>query len=300
MRGKSVLITGAARGIGAETARQLAKKGARVALLGLEPEELKQVAAECGPDAVWFEVDVTDREALDRAVSAAVESLGGLDVVVANAGIASGAFVRSMDPDEWERVIDVNLKGVYRTVQACLPHVIERRGYIVNIASMAAIAHAPLLSAYCASKAGVEAFSNALRTEVAHHGVDVGVAYFSWIDTDMVRGMGEHPAQTEMRGTLKGPLGRTTPLPVAIKALVKGIEKRSRIVVTPRWIRLVLPFRGLVQPLAERETKKLMPRIEQVFEQEVAERGARASAPVGAGGAAAVEAESPERATAAS
>ena len=122
-----------------------------------------------------------------------------MDVVVANAGHRRRR-PRALDgPDEWERVIDVNLKGVYRTAHACLPHVIERRGYIVNIASMAAIAHAPMLSAYCATKAGVEAFSNALRTEVAHHGVDVGVAYYSWIDTDMVRGMDDHPAHTALR-----------------------------------------------------------------------------------------------------
>ena len=295
MQGKTVLITGAARGIGAEAARQLAKKGAKVALLGLEPEALKRVAAECGPDAVWFEADVSDRDALDRAVGAEVESLGGLDVVVANAGSAAGAPVRSMDPDEWERVIDVNLKGVYRTVHACLPHVIERRGYVVSVASLAAIVHAPLLSAYCATKAGVEAFSNALRTEVAHLGVDVGVAYYSWIDTDMVRGMDDHPAQTAMRGTLKGPLAKTTPLPVAVKALVKGIERRSRIVVTPRWIRFLLPLRGLVQPVSERDARKVMPEIERIWEQERAQAGLHASAPVGAGGDAALEAESPER-----
>ena len=164
--GKTVFITGGARGIGAETARRLASKGARVALAGLEPEELEKVAAQCGPDAIWFETDVTDWDALERAVSGTVERFGGIDVVLANAGIATGGLVRSTDPAAWERVIEVNLLGVWRTVRTCLPHVIERRGYILPVASLAAAAHAPVLSAYAASKAGVEAFADSLRAEV--------------------------------------------------------------------------------------------------------------------------------------
>ena len=130
LRGKTVLITGAARGIGAESARQLAARGARVALVGLEPEELARVAEQCGPDAAAFEADVTDVDALQRAVEAAVEHFGGIDVVMANAGVAAAGMVRSMDPDAFERTIEVNLLGVWRTVRACLPHVIERRGYV--------------------------------------------------------------------------------------------------------------------------------------------------------------------------
>src|SRR5919201_982889 len=96
--GKTVLITGAARGIGAETARRLASKGARVSLVGLEPEELEKVAARCGPDALWFDTDVTDWDALERAVSGTVERFGGIDVVMANAGIASGGLVQVTGP----------------------------------------------------------------------------------------------------------------------------------------------------------------------------------------------------------
>ena len=209
--GKTVFITGGARGIGAETARRLAAKGARVALAGLEPEELEKVAAQCGPDAIWFETDVTDWDALERAVSGTVERLGGIDVVLANAGIATGGLVRSTDPAAWERVIEVNLLGVWRTVRTCLPHVIERRGYILPVASLAAAAHAPVLSAYAASKAGVEAFADSLRAEVAHHGVAVGVAYFSWIATEMVSGADATPASGMMRGRMRGPLGEDLP-----------------------------------------------------------------------------------------
>ena len=222
--GKTVFITGGARGIGAETARRLASKGARVALAGLEPEELENVAAQCGPDAIWFETDVTDWDALERAVSGTVERFGGIDVVLANAGIATGGLVRSTDPAAWERVIEVNLLGVWRTVRTCLPHVIERRGYILPVASLAAAAHAPVLSAYAASKAGVEAFADSLRAEVAHHGVAVGVAYFSWIATEMVSGADATPASGMMRGRMRGPLAKTYPVSAAVDAIENGIE----------------------------------------------------------------------------
>ena len=141
LSGKTVLITGAARGIGAETARQLSARGARIALVGLEPEELARVAQQCGPGAAAFEADVTDNDALAGAVASVVEHFGGIDVVMANAGVVGTGFVRSMDPAIFERTIEVNLLGVFRTVRACLPHVIERRGYVLVIASLAAASH---------------------------------------------------------------------------------------------------------------------------------------------------------------
>src|SRR3954447_6212593 len=134
LTGRAVLVTGAARGIGAETARRLAARGARVALVGLGPAELERVAGDC-PGAVFFEADVTDRDALAAAVEGTVAAFGGIDVVIANAGIGTVGFARSIDPAAFERVLEVNLLGVWRTVRACLPHVIERRGYVLTIAS---------------------------------------------------------------------------------------------------------------------------------------------------------------------
>ena len=126
----------------------------------------------------------------------AVERFGGIDVVVANAGIAAaGAVPRRSTPTRTSAVIDVNLLGVVRTVRACLPQILERRGYVLIVASIAAISTGfPFDSNYAAAKAGVEAFANSLRLELKHHGVDVGVAYFSWIGTDMVSGADEHQA----------------------------------------------------------------------------------------------------------
>jgi NAD(P)-dependent dehydrogenase (short-subunit alcohol dehydrogenase family) len=282
--GKTVLITGAARGIGAETARRLASKGARVSLVGLEPEELAKVTEQCGPEAAWFETDVTDWDALEHAVSGTVERFGGIDVVIANAGIASGGLVRFTDPAAWERVIEVNLLGGWRTVRTCLPHVIERKGYILPVASVAAAAHSPVMSAYSASKAGIEAFADSLRAEVAHHAVDVGVAYFSWIATDMVAGGDATIAAGLLRGRMRGPIAKTYPVSAAVDAIEKGIENRSMRVVAPGWARILLALRHFLPAATLREMRKVMPEVERAIEADVAERGAAASAPVGAGG----------------
>src|SRR5829696_5834096 len=286
--GKTVLITGAARGLGAETARRVAARGANVALVGLEPEELERVAAQCGKNAACFECDVTDVDALEAAVAGAAERFGGIDVVMANAGIAPMGMVRSTDPMAFERTIEINLLGVWRTVRACLPQVIERRGYVLVIASMAAPLHAPGMAAYAASKAGAEAFADSLRCELKHLGVDVGVGYFGFIDTDMVRGADAHPAIGRLREQMGGPMNRTYPLSKAGQALAEGIEKRRRWVVVPAYARAMIVLRTLLQPLVDREAQKRAAEADALFMADVEERGAAlASTGVGPGGAAA-------------
>ncbi|MDO8209969.1 SDR family oxidoreductase [Conexibacter sp. CPCC 206217] len=285
--GQVVLVTGAARGIGAGAARALAARGAKVALVGLEPLELAKVAAECGPDAAWFEADVTDADAIAAAVDGAVARFGGIDVVIANAGIATGGTVRSIDPAAWERVVEVNLFGSWRTIRAALPHVIARRGYVLQISSFAAVGHAPFMSAYSASKAGVEAFADSLRTEVARHGVDVGVAYFSWIDTDMVRGADARRELGGMREKLSGPLGRTSPLEDCIDGIVDGIERRRRWVTVPKWVRAMILLRGPLAVLIDRLGRREVAEVEDKMLAAIEREGAAAvTAPVGAGGAA--------------
>src|ERR687895_1483034 len=290
LRGKTVLVTGAARGIGAETARRAAAAGANVALVGLEPEELERVAAQCGANAAAFECDVTDWDALERAAQGAVERFGGIDVVMANAGLAPAGMTRSIDPAAFERTLDVNLTGMWRTVRACLPHVIERQGYVLVIASLAAALHAPGISAYAASKAGAEAFANSLRSEVKYLGVDVGVGYFAFIDTDLVRGADAHPAIGGLRQETPGPLGKTHPVSAVGKAVADGIEKRRRWVMVPRWLGATLLLRTALAPLLERGSFERAAEADRLFQQDVDERGAEeASAPVGAGGEAARE-----------
>jgi NAD(P)-dependent dehydrogenase (short-subunit alcohol dehydrogenase family) len=290
--GKTVFITGAARGIGAESARRLAARGANVALVGLEPDELARVAAQCGTNAAWFECDVTDWDALERAVEGAVERFGGIDVVMANAGVACAGMTRSVDPRAFERTLEINLMGVWRTVRSCLPHVIERQGYVLVIASLAAALHGPGMAAYAASKAGAEAFADSLRTEVKHLGVDVGVAYFGFIDTDLVRGGDAHPTLGGMRKEIRGPIGRTYPVSAVGQAVADGIDRRRRWVVVPGWLRPVLVLRTALAPVLERAALINAAQGDRLFQQDVDSRGAEAaSAHVGPGGEAVRERE---------
>jgi NAD(P)-dependent dehydrogenase (short-subunit alcohol dehydrogenase family) len=187
-------------------------------------------------------------------VAGTVERFGGIDIVLANAGIATGGPAHLINPADFERLIDVNLLGVWRTVRAALPHVTERSGYVLPIASLAAALHAPMMSPYCMSKAGVEAFCNCLRTEVRHTGTAVGCGYFSFIDTDMVRRGMDSAAGQKTRERLRGPL-KPPPVSVAGEAIVRGMEKRSRFVYAPRWVKPALYLRTVLQPLTERGVK---------------------------------------------
>jgi NAD(P)-dependent dehydrogenase (short-subunit alcohol dehydrogenase family) len=249
LEGRRVLITGAARGIGAGTARRLHERGARVALAGLESELLEQVAAECG-GAPWFQCDVTDRAQVELAVAGTVERLGGLDVAIANAGVGSQLPLIGGDPAIFERTVAVNLLGVYYTLRAAGPHIAHPRGYALPIASAAAALHAPMLGAYSASKAAVEALANTLRVELHGSGAHVGVAYFGFIDTDMVaRGFEAKAAKEAL--SRHSALTKPAPLAVAIDAIERGVQRRSKRVTAPRWVGAVLPLRMLIQPIVD-------------------------------------------------
>ena len=244
LSGKRVLITGAARGIGAALAERLHERGARVALIGLEAELLSEVAQRCG-DAPWAECDVAVRSQVDDAVETMVSRLGGLDVVVANAGIAAQLPLIGGDPTVLERTLAVNVLGTYYTLRAAGPHISHPGGYALAVASLAAAVHAPLLGAYSASKAAVEALGNTLRVELRQSGAKVGVAYFAELDTDMTsRGFGTEAGTQLAKGR---PLARVAPLSVGIDAVERGITRRSRRIAAPAWVRPVLPIRMLAQ-----------------------------------------------------
>lgn len=256
LEGRAILLTGAAGGIGAAAARELDRRGARLALVDLHAEPLEHLAGGLR-HAVPLPADVTDAPSVERAVAAAVDRLGGLDCAIANAGIGPIGSVEALDPALFERTIQVNLLGAYRTLRLSLPHVRARKGYLLAVASLAAPVHSPLMAHYAASKAGVEAFANALRTEVVHEGVDVGIAYFGWIATGMVRaGMEDPGAAMLRRRSLPPPMRRDLPPEGAARAVARGIERRARVVAYPRWVRLLLAARGLVQPLTELQLRR--------------------------------------------
>ncbi len=279
--GRVVVITGAARGLGAELARRLDARGARLALLGLEPDLLAALAAGCR-DAIAVPADVTDPDGLARAAEHVRDRFGRVDVVVANAGVAAGGPLLLADPVAYDRVIEVNLLGSVRTVRAFLPDVVRARGYLLQVASLAAMAPAPMMGAYCASKSGVEAFAHSLRAEVRHHGVDVGVAYLSWTDTDMVRGADERDGLREMRQRMPGPLGRTYPVGPAVERLAVGIERRSAHVYGQPWLRGVQLVRPFLPALLARAPQEDLRRAEASLRA----AGATATGAVGAGGSA--------------
>jgi NAD(P)-dependent dehydrogenase (short-subunit alcohol dehydrogenase family) len=248
LAGARVLITGAARGIGALTARRLAKHGARLALLGIEPDLLEQVANECG--ASWHVCDVSDREQVDRAVEEAVAGLGGLDVLISNAGIAAQLPLVGGNPAIFEKTLAVNTLGTYYLIRAAGEHVSHPGGYVLLTASLAAAVHVPLLGAYSSSKAAVEALGNTLRGELQPYGARVGVAYYAELKTDMTsRGFNTEAAKSSGLGG-HGPIP-VTPVEVAIDAIVAGIRNRSRRVVAPRRVAAILPIRMVAQRVVD-------------------------------------------------
>jgi NAD(P)-dependent dehydrogenase (short-subunit alcohol dehydrogenase family) len=250
--GKTAFVTGAARGIGAGAAERLHACGANVALVGLEPDLLQALARRLGERALPIEADVTDIEALQDAVSRTVERFGGIDVGIANAGISFTGPLTTAPMQQVERTLAVNLLGVWRTDRALLPQIVERRGYLLNIASLAAASHAPMMGPYCAAKAGVEALSNVLRMELSPSGARVGCAYFGFIDTDLVRGGFSQPSAGRMRAQMPKFIGEPAPLAKAVDAIERGVRQRSPRVFAPRWVGAALALRSVIQPLTER------------------------------------------------
>lgn len=250
--GKTAFVTGAARGIGAGVAERLHSRGANVALVGLEPDLLNALASRLGERALAIEVDVTDFEGLQDAVAATAERFGGIDIGIANAGISFTGPLCSAPIEQVERTFAVNLLGAWRTDRALLPQIVARRGYLLNIASLAAASHAPMMGPYSATKAGVEALSNVLRQELSPAGVRVGCGYFGFIDTDLVRGGFSQPSAGAIREQMPKFVGEPAPLSKAVDAIERGIERRAARVWAPRWVGAALALRTLIQPLAER------------------------------------------------
>jgi NAD(P)-dependent dehydrogenase (short-subunit alcohol dehydrogenase family) len=264
LEGRRVLITGAARGIGAALAQRLHERGAQVALAGLEPGLLEEVAAGIG--APSWTCDVTDRNRVEEVVDAAAEALGGLDVVVANAGVAAQLPLVGGDPEIFERTMAVNVLGTYYTLRAAGPHISHDRGYALAVSSLGGAVHVPLMGAYSTSKAGVEALGNTLRQELRPSGARAGVAYFAELDTDMTSRGFDTRAAKQFLGDRS--LTKVTPLRVGIDALEHGIARRARIIAAPWYVAPILPIRMLAQPVVELATRSRLAGVLETARQE--------------------------------
>ena len=257
LAGKVALVTGAAKGIGFETARQLHQRGAAVAVLDLERADTEAAAGAIGERTLALEADVSDGRAMELAIGEVVERLGGLDVVVANAGIAPRPRPMTvLGSEEFERVIDVDLYGVWRTVRPALPQIVERQGHIVVVASIYAFMNGVMAAPYAMAKAGVEQLGRALRVELAPHGASAGVAYFGFIDTDMVREAFADPIAQRVETTFPSFITKRLTADVAGATIVNGIERRAPRMIAPRWWAAWSALRGIVNPFLDRYSQR--------------------------------------------
>lgn len=278
LTGQVVLITGAASGIGAATAAELARRGAHPVLVDCDAAPLARTAAAIGSGTLTVQADVTDLSACQAAVERALSRHGRIDVVWANAGVAAFGPLAHTDPQAWKRCIDVNVIGVFNTVRAALPAVMRQRGYVLASASVSSFAHPPAVSAYAASKAAVEAMCNAWRIELAAHGVRVGALHASWITTALVSEGAMHPGFVRLRRAAPSLLNRETTPEAAARRIADGIQRRQRQLWVPGWVRVLHWLRVLLHTQAgERELLRAAPEIEALYLQGLASEDALAS-----------------------
>lgn len=273
LRDRTVLVTGAGSGIGAACARLVHARGARLVLVDVSAGGITELARALGEDrALACVASVTDRAALDGVVEQALRRFGRLDVVFANAGIACDppTTVRCMDEATFERIVEIDLLGVWRTVRACLPQVVEHRGHVLVTASIYAYVNGIANAPYAMSKAGVEMFGRALRAELAGTGATAGVLYPGWVDTPIARSaMGGHDTTAELvRLAFPRFLRRPVTPDAVARATVRGLERRSaRIVVPARWAPVSL-LRGVFGVMSDaaldrhRPIQRLIRRLE--------------------------------------
>ncbi len=250
--GRVALITGGAKGIGRETAKGLASRGATVVIADIDGAAAEAAATALG--GYGLAADVTDAARMREVVAEIVARSGRLDVVVANAGIAPPiTTVRRIDADAWERTLEVDLLGVFRTVKPALEHVIAHQGHIVLVASIYSFANGLMNSSYAAAKAGVEQFGRALRLELAHTGTTLTIAQFGFVDTDLVRdAVDATPRAAELQSTLPGFVTRRITAQECGEAIAAAVATRKRRVLLPRFWRIWSALRGTINPVLDR------------------------------------------------
>jgi NAD(P)-dependent dehydrogenase (short-subunit alcohol dehydrogenase family) len=236
------------------------------------------MAQRCGPQTLYWVADVTQLQAMQEVVDKTISKLGHIDIVFANAGVAAFGPVAYIDPEAWKRCFEVNVFGVFNTIRAALPAIMQQRGYVLINASSSSFAHPPVMSAYAASKSAVEAMGNSLRIEMAAHGVGVGVVHAGWVRTPLVTEGALHPGFVRLRATMPGPMNSETSPEETARVIVQGMLQRKRRIWVPAWLKILFALRALLHmPFAERELLRAAPEIEKIYLEGLEAEGALAS-----------------------
>ncbi|GAB0102984.1 SDR family NAD(P)-dependent oxidoreductase [Nocardia sp. JMUB6875] len=246
--GRVALITGAGQGIGRELAGILYRRGASVAVVDVDAKAATSVAAALGERALPVIADVADRAAMAEAVHQVAGYFGHLDIVVANAGVVPApATLRTIAPEEFDRVLDINLTGVFNTIHPALDHIVTARGHVVVVSSCAAFAPGMGGAPYMISKAAVEQLGRALRVELAPHGASAGIAYFGIVDTEMTHStLDRDDLGRRIEALLPWPLSTRISAERAARSIADAIEHRTSQSISPSpWIPYSL-LRGMI------------------------------------------------------
>ncbi|WP_237421589.1 short-chain dehydrogenase/reductase [Gordonia sp. SID5947] len=252
--GRVVVVTGAGKGIGFAVAEQLQHRGARLALIDVDRDQVEAAARRLGDTTFACTADVRDRAAMRDAMTAVIAHFGSIDVVVANAGVTPPpATVRAMEDADFDRVIGVNLFGVYNTVRPALDQIIANKGHVVIVSSGAAFSPGAGGSPYMISKSAVGQLGRALRLELAPHGATSGTVHFGIVDTDMTHEMLDaDELGQEIGAMLPWPLRRRISAETAAETIVDNVTSRAADSFAPFGWRQLKWVHGMLNPVMDR------------------------------------------------
>lgn len=268
-RGRTAVVTGGASGIGLALGTRLAELGARVVLADIDGDLVERSAATLGGKVDGRQLDVTDEVAVRALVDEVADRDGAIDLLFNNAGVSLGGETHQLTAAHWDRIIDVNLRGVVNGVLAAYPRMIEQgHGHIVNTASGAGLFAPPFLTAYAATKFAVVGLSNALRPEASLHGVNVSVFCPGSVDTPLLDQSGPPglPPTTdrEVTGRQYLTLAGQKPVPaagVAAKALEQVARNRA-VIVVPASAKTIVYLARWCPPLGEAVSTLMARRVD--------------------------------------